>query len=70
MKDWRRGFGRAENQASNWRSLPEKGTGAQKSGQDLGCFYWVVSTEEAIEATAVNEIPKKKVRKGQTAAQD
>lgn len=30
----------------------------------------VVSREEAVEATAVNEIPKKKVRKGQTAAQD
>lgn len=24
MKDWRRGFGRAENQASNCRSLPER----------------------------------------------
>lgn len=37
-----------------------RGAGAQKSGQDLGCFYWVVSTEEAIEATAVNEIPRRK----------
>lgn len=36
----------------------------------FGMLYWVVSTEEAIEATAVNKIPTKKVRKGQTAAQD
>lgn len=70
MKDWRRGFGRAENQASNCRSLPQRGTGAQKRGQDLGCLYWGVSTEEALEAMAVSEIPKKKVPKGQTAAQD